>query len=324
VGGGPDGVEIVFADMTHDAAQWRSAQTHLGEARAIAAAEVDDHPTFGVYADIVRETWVGSARALRDVLRDGASATGGVADLIDANTHETTTRDGNADGRVTSAGGGGGGGAPGGGSPGGGGPGGSGATPTFQVAPVPGTDDRTPLWLVDDDGDGRPDVLEDEDHDGVLDAWETGRDGTPRIWRDRDHDGRPDLFADLDGDGVADLLQDTDRDGTADLLEDRDGDGLYDVWEDVKGAPSSVADADADGVPDLWEDTDGDGVVDLAEDEDLDGVPDLLQQGGSGEAVPSAEPVPTDVVLPGSGEGLPTDEDWQPGTRRSQHGRDWA
>jgi hypothetical protein len=335
--GGPQGVEFVYADMTHDAGQWRSAQHHLAEAKRLAGAEVDGHPTFGVYADVVKETYLSAARAVRDHLEGGRSATGTVAALIDANTAETTSRDDNTDGRVRTAGGGGVP-APGGGSPTGpgGGPRGGGepeATlePDPTIEPVPGG--RTPLWLVDDDRDGRPDVLEDEDRDGVLDVWETGRDGgTPRIWRDRDHDGVPDIFLDGDSDGVADVLQDSDGDGTADLLEDADGDGRYDVWEDTKGAPPRVPDADDDGVPDLWEDSDGDGTVDLAEDEDRDGVADLVDDEVAVPVRDEAEVLRADVTdPPGAGEGVvqpsdgePVDGEWEPAVRPRPTAEEWV
>lgn len=334
--GGPDGVELVFADMTHDAGQWRSAQHHLAEAKRLAGAEVSGHPTFGVYADIVKEAYLSGARAVRDHLEGGRSATGTVAALIDANTQETTSRDENTDGRVRTAGGGtgGGGGGPAGSPTGGpGGPGGSGGSPTFELEPVPGPGDRTPLWLVDDDRDGRPDVLEDENRDGVLDVWETGRDGgTPRIWRDRDGDGVPDIFLDGDRDGTADVLQDSDGDGTADLLEDADGDGRYDVWEDTRGAPQRVPDADGDGVPDLWEDSDGDGTVDIAEDDDRDGVADLVDDEIAVPVLEDAEVLPAEVTdAPGAGElvaepseGAPADGDWEPAVHPRRTTEEWA
>ena len=53
VGGGPDGVGMVPADMEHDSAQWSAAAGHLERARVLAQGELDDHPPFGVYDDMV-------------------------------------------------------------------------------------------------------------------------------------------------------------------------------------------------------------------------------------------------------------------------------
>lgn len=306
MGGGPDGVEIVFTDMDHDVDQWRTASTELSTARTSAQGAVDGHPAFGVYGTVVGDRYLALARAVTGFIGGGVTATGKIADLIEANVAETTSRDDSADGRVGAAGGGGGpsGGRPptGGGLPPGGGtqPGGSGQGSDVVLEPAQ-PEDRTPLYLRDTDGDGRPDLLEDEDHDGRLDVLEPGRDGTPRIWRDRDHDGTPDVLADLDGDGVADLLQDTDGDGTADVLEDDDGDGRPDVWQDLRGAPRSVDDADGDGTPDAWEDADGNGIVDV-----LDDPP----PGVAPAAVATAAPV--------------RPEEWAPAGPRRTDGEEWS
>jgi hypothetical protein len=153
-------------------------------------------------------------------------------------------------------------------------PGGLSATAAVTVTIGPAIDqddDGLPDWVEDDDGDGHvTDPLDpDTDDDGLEDGTE-----------DSNHDGDVDpgetdpLNPDTDGDGLQDGTEDTDKDGTFDpgetdpLNPDTDGDGLMD----------GVEDADKDGTFDPGEtdprnpDTDGDGLQDGVEDTDRDGT----------------------------------------------------
>jgi outer membrane protein OmpA-like peptidoglycan-associated protein len=130
---------------------------------------------------------------------------------------------------------------------------------------------------ADSDGGGVPDGVEDRNHNGQIDAWETNP-------NDADDD------VDSDGDGIADVLEgsgDTDGDGTADSLDtDSDGDGLTDAAE-------GVADTDGDGTVDFLDvDSDADGLPDADEgggDTDSDGVPDYLDTDSDGDGKPDAD-----------------------------------
>jgi len=118
--------------------------------------------------------------------------------------------------------------------------------------------------LIDTDGDGIYDVLdEDDDNDGILDIDEgdgvidTDGDGIPdSLDTDSDSDGIPDAqeSGDSDGDGI----RDSQEPAGDDVLTDTDGDGLTDDID---------PDDDNDGIPDVEE---GDGSVDT----DNDGIPD--------------------------------------------------
>lgn len=131
--------------------------------------------------------------------------------------------------------------------------------------------------LVDTDGDGIYDVLDDDDdNDGILDVDEgnglldTDGDGTPdSLDTDSDDDGIPDSeeTGDADNDGIGDseepsgtdVTTDTDGDGiTDDIDTDDDGDGIPDVDEG-----DGILDTDGDGIPDSLDlDSDNDGIGD--------------------------------------------------------------
>jgi hypothetical protein len=131
--------------------------------------------------------------------------------------------------------------------------------------------------LVDTDGDGIYDVLDDDDdNDGILDIDEgnglvdTDGDGIPdSLDSDSDSDGIPDAeeTGDTDQDGIGDsqepagddVLTDTDGDGLTDDVDlDDDGDGLSDIEEG-----SGAVDTDGDGIPDSLDlDSDNDGIGD--------------------------------------------------------------
>ena len=156
----------------------------------------------------------------------------------------------------------------------------------------------------DSDGDGINDalesMLEDSDHDGVVDQFDSDNsnptndsdeDGvsnqheilagtnpldsydTPDVIHDRDNDNLPDGIdpndnnMDSDGDGILDGADaDVNGDGINDNGIDSDNDGIND---------SSDADVDGDGIVDNGADNDGDGVNDEYDlDDDNDGLLD--------------------------------------------------
>jgi hypothetical protein len=101
------------------------------------------------------------------------------------------------------------------------------AASDLRAAPPPV---ETPGWL-DRDGDGRNDVFQDAQGDGINDV-----SGVPYArgfqWADEDNDGLNDVFRDADGDGVNDLesaFRDRDGDGFDDNVLDADRDGRNDV-----------------------------------------------------------------------------------------------
>jgi hypothetical protein len=158
---------------------------------------------------------------------------------------------------------------------------------------------RPPLALLlfqarqDHDGDGRFDVFEDRNHNGVLEPWEDlDRDGrlTPRVIpgvgfgcesearEDVDCDGRVDLInEDLNGNGRLDPGEDLDGDGRFDNInEDRNGNGVLEPGED------SNSNGLLDGVGSYIEDRNGNRFFDdrpvVFLDDMLDGPlpPDLV------------------------------------------------
>jgi hypothetical protein len=212
----------------------------------------------------------------------------------------------------------------------------------------------------DTDGDGTPDVLDDDDDgDGVPTHLETGfldRAVAPDLCdpvscdlrcadarynlnpdlvlicdgdveaaptladlRDTDGDGIPDIFdEDDDGDGVDtkdEPAGDLDEDCVSDAFDtnaedgpggDFDADGLANDEECAAGLDPYDGDTDGDGVLDGWEasegDTDGDSVDDVLDDDDDgdgvptrdegrgdtddDGIPDYLDPDSDGDGVP--------------------------------------
>ena len=125
--------------------------------------------------------------------------------------------------------------------------------------------DLEPNVNVDTDGDGKPDINVDTDKDGKPDInIDTDGDGKPDINIDTDKDGKPNIDIDTDGDGKPDVNLDTDGDGKADINIDTDGDGKADI----------NIDTDGDGKADINLDTDGDGKADANIDTDGDGIAD--------------------------------------------------
>lgn len=196
--------------------------------------------------------------------------------------------------------------------------------------------------LVDLDGDGIPDMVEQErlldldgdgflethmvhqgfdlDGDGIIDAEQI------RLNADLDLDGTADLSMDsaaldVDGDGIADIQQvgmDLDGDGIFERLDrymDLNGDGVFDFAQ-------VGLDTDGDGRPDLFhmeEDFDGDGVfqaVEFVPEQDLDGAEpqervEPQPDPGYG-AVPNFEPFDPDQADPDKVIGDPEEamESW--------------
>ena len=129
-------------------------------------------------------------------------------------------------------------------------------------------------------------MLSDTDGDGVPDGIEVGHNYYTPL--DTDGDGRLNLLdEDDDGDGIPSIIEgtdDTDGDGVANFLDqDSDADGISDRHE----AGLSLLDADADRVDDKFdaditggEDANGDGIDDSAVLADIDqnGVADFLEK----------------------------------------------
>ncbi len=133
----------------------------------------------------------------------------------------------------------------------------------------------------DADGDGIPDLL-DDDPANFGDAGDAGNTDDTSDPLDANSGGTGvlvDSGTDADGDGIPDSADDDDVNfGTS---PDTDGDGVPDT-DDL--------DSDNDGIPDDVEiltagtggDTDGDGIPDYLDlDSDNDGIPDLIEAGGT-------------------------------------------
>ena len=164
--------------------------------------------------------------------------------------------------------------------------------------PSVGSDPRD----ADSDGGGMVDGMEDADHNGRVDPWETDP-------NDPDDDG------DTDGDGIPDVIEgtgDPDGDDTPSWLDlDADGDGVRDDREgradpDGDGLPAFLdPDADDDGLPDGLEgtrDVDGDGLGSHV-DRDSDG--DGLEDGTEGLEDPDEDDAPSAQDTDADGDGVP-------------------
>ena len=172
--------------------------------------------------------------------------------------------------------------------------------------------------VVDSDGDGLPDDVEDElgtdpqnpdtDGDGIGDGDEV-RNGTDPLDADSDDDGLTDGAEDANADGVLD-------DGETDPNDpDTDGDGIQDGTE--RGVTDPIADLDGDGplrgtdvevfvpdadpatttdprdadtddgtVPDGDEDTNGNGAIDPGETDPNDPADDVAPVDSDGDGLP--------------------------------------
>lgn len=163
---------------------------------------------------------------------------------------------------------------------------------------------------IDTDGDGKPDLNVDLNHDGVCDInCDIDNDGKPDLNIDYKGDLKAHFNLDLDGDGkpdtnlinqsnnngiacnlngTCDLNCDTDGDHHPDINIDFDGDGKPDINidTDCDGKADLNIDIDGDGKPDLNIDTNGDGKPDEKIDTDGDGICDVK----CGNEEPTPEP----------------------------------
>lgn len=164
------------------------------------------------------------------------------------------------------------------------------ATVSVTIGPaLDQDDDGLPDWVEDDDGDGQvtdpldPDTdddgledgTEDSNHDGDVDPGETDP-----LNPDTDDDGLQDGTEDADHDGTFDpgetdpLNPDTDGDGLLDGVEDADQDGTFEPGETNPRNP----DTDDDALGDGREDVNHSGYVEGAETDPR--VPDYGISGG--------------------------------------------
>ncbi|RMG71262.1 MAG: T9SS C-terminal target domain-containing protein [Bacteroidetes bacterium] len=197
-----------------------------------------------------------------------------------------------------------------------------------------GIPDAIEAGAVDFAGDGVPDQPDDQDRDGLADAFDPDDDGSfgpdagesaePLLMTtgdagngrptgytacDADADGVPNMLdLDSDNDGIADLVEaggtDADRDGMADVATDTDGDGFADTFDaDNSGSPlvSTGADSNGDGRPEDYgnHDFDSDGLLASYDvDADDDGLLDNLEaQSSSAYAAPAATDANGDGIL---------------------------
>jgi len=195
----------------------------------------------------------------------------------------------------------------------------------FDDAAGDGADDDIQKFVaewIDTDGDSIPDMRDlDSDNDGLSDIFEAHGLGA-----DADGDGRLDLFDDQNVDGLDDNVaalgthvRDTDGDGLPDQTDaDSDNDGIYDLAE------AGGADTDGDGMIDddmdliangfggpfvgepdrlaAIPDSDGDGIPDFqdasAQDDDLLGTAFVVGESSTGSGCSIAS-----VGFGGSGSG---------------------
>lgn len=147
--------------------------------------------------------------------------------------------------------------------------------------------------LIDTDGDGIFDILDDDDdNDGIPDSEEG------------------DGLVDTDADGIADTLDaDSDDDGILDADEtgDSDQDGIGDSQE--PNGTDVTTDTDGDGITDdLDTDDDGDGISDEDEgngliDSDGDGIPDSRDPDSNNDGIgDDGNPIEDTPVTPQSGD----------------------
>ena len=204
---------------------------------------------------------------------------------------------------------------------------------TFDIA-------GTPDAGLDTDADGRIDVVDDADGDGLP----NGADGMPNAFGDAtddDNDGISNAdegiaaATDSDGDTIPDYLDlDSDNDGIPDALEgsmdvdgdgdgnwrdaDSDADGIGDTEEASQVPPLSENDDDGDGLPNEIDvdatggtDANGNGADDLLEpeDTDADGAPDYLDVDTDGDGIPDIVETTADTDGDGVGDWRDTDAD---------------
>jgi outer membrane protein OmpA-like peptidoglycan-associated protein len=198
----------------------------------------------------------------------------------------------------------------------------------------------TPDAGLDVNADGRIDVTDDSDGDGLP----NGADGMPNAFgdaTDSDGDGISNAdegivdATDSDGDNIVDYLDlDSDGDGVPDALEgsadldgdgvgnwrdaDSDADGIDDTVEASQVPPLSENDDDGDGLPNEIDvdatggmDANGNGADDLLEPEDTDGdgAPDFLDTDADNDGIPDIIETTVDTDADGVGDWRDTDSD---------------
>ncbi|ACA84873.1 Ig-like domain-containing protein [Shewanella woodyi] len=158
---------------------------------------------------------------------------------------------------------------------------------------------NTPAATLDKNSDGRIDLSNDDDADGIDNSY----DNMPNWFGtaapiDHDNDGIPSaLDKDNDNDGLSDITEgrgDFDQDNVADYLDrDSDNDGLSDTVENNYPAPMNL-DHDKDGIDNAWDvditggiDTDNDGIDDQFTplNSDLDSQPNHLDLDSDNDSI---------------------------------------
>ncbi|MAA79853.1 MAG: hypothetical protein CL916_11400 [Deltaproteobacteria bacterium] len=166
------------------------------------------------------------------------------------------------------------------------------ADPSSQTSPI----------LIDTDGGGSSDFIEDRNQNGTVDNWETD----PTLAEDDD---------DTDEDGIPDILEEECLHG---ISEDADGDGSLDIEEGFE-------DTDEDGIPNFCdEDDDNDGIPSLQEgfsDIDDDGIPNAYDTDADGDEINDADERNWDVDCDGTEEFLDSDPDDGPCSDSDGDGR---
>ncbi|MVF13200.1 hypothetical protein FT643_13750 [Ketobacter sp. MCCC 1A13808] len=174
--------------------------------------------------------------------------------------------------------------------------------------------DGTAYWYLDEDLDGRIDLVQDTDSDGIPDVTDglTNDFGTAP---DSDNDGVPiPLDGDDDNDGISDVVEgslDSDLDGVVDSQDpDSDNDGIPD-WQEAPGIVASGSDLDHDGIDDVYDvdlvgglDVNGDGIADQFDgvDTDSDSLPNYRDSDSDNDGL-------SDSLESGLHEPLGTDSD---------------
>ncbi|WP_082930721.1 Ig-like domain-containing protein [Shewanella woodyi] len=157
----------------------------------------------------------------------------------------------------------------------------------------------SPAATLDKNSDGRIDLSEDDDADGIDNSY----DNMPNWFGtaapiDHDNDGIPSaLDKDNDNDGLSDIIEgrgDFDQDNVADYLDrDSDNDGLSDTVENNYPAPMNL-DHDKDGIDNAWDvditggiDADNDGIDDqfIPLNSDLDSQPNHLDLDSDNDSI---------------------------------------
>lgn len=157
------------------------------------------------------------------------------------------------------------------------------ASARAQEAPVV----PSPGWL-DRDADGRHDLYQDVNGDGVNDV-NGARYAHHFAWQDEDGDGVNDFWCDADGDGVNDIessYRDRDGDGRDDNVLDLDKDGSNDVTGRAYGRDELHGDEFGFVIEGAgWLDEDGDGFADHGGGGGRHGRPDrFIDSDGDGMA----------------------------------------